>query len=240
MDYCALTLITKKSVYLLPLIEESLRQLQGAKIISRFNLRAAYHLIRMRAGDEVLTEFRTHYELYEYRVMPCGLTNAPATCQQFVNNTLRNFLDRFVVVSLDDILVYSSSLEEHIDHVRQVLEALLGAGLYVKAEKCDFHTTTTTFLGLVITPQGLQLDQGKKAAVRKWEVPRAPRALQPFLGFANFYRKFINEYSRVAAPLFALLKKNVLFSFTDAALQAFNLLKEASTSNPSFDTSIPG
>lgn len=145
MDYRGLNDITIKNRYPLPLIDETLRQLQSAKIFTRLDLRGAYNLIRIRKGDEHLTAFRTRYRLYEYLVIPFGLTNAPATCQQFVNDTLRQYLDRFCVVYLDDILIYSKNLKEHRQHVRTILETLLSAGLYVKGEKCEFFTTSTTF-----------------------------------------------------------------------------------------------
>ena len=185
----------------MPLIDETLRQLQSANIFTRLDLRGAYSLIGIREGDEYLTAFRTRYGLYEYPVMPFGLTNAPATCQQFVNETLRQYLDRFCVVYLDDILIYSKSLEEHRQHVRTILTILLKAGLYVKGEKCEFFTTSSTFLGFVVGTAGISMDPGKVSAITEWKSPTSVRELQSFLGFANFYRQFIEGYSHKVKPL---------------------------------------
>ena len=138
--------------------------------------------------------------------MPFGLTNAPATCQRFVNDTLRGFLDVFCVCYLDDILIYSDNLRDHRKQVKDVLEKLHAAGLFVKPEKCEFESNKTTFLGFVISQQGIEMDPEKVSAVLNWEVPKTIQHVQCFLGFANFYRRFIEEYSRICTPLFNLLK----------------------------------
>ena len=138
--------------------------------------------------------------------MPFGLTNAPATCQQFVNNTLREFLDVFCVCYLDDILIYSENLEDHHQQVRQVLTKLYDAGLYVKPEKCEFSANKTTFLGFVISQNGIEMDPEKVSAIMEWEKPATIQDVQCFLGFANFYQQFIEGYSRICTPLFNLLK----------------------------------
>lgn len=232
VDYRALNALTKKNRYPLPRIDDTLRQLQGSKIFTRLDLRGAFNLIRIRQGDEPLTAFRTRYGLYEYTVMPFGLTNAPATCQQFVNDVLRLFLDRFCVVYLDDVLIYSKNEREHESHVRQVLESLLKAGLYVKGEKCEFSVTTTKYLGFIVTPEGLTVDPAKVEVVKNWPVPQNVTDMQSFLGFANFYRRFINEYSRMAAPLFVLLRKERPFAWTQKQQNSFDKLKHAFTSFP--------
>lgn len=232
VDYRGLNEITIKNRYPLPLIDETLRQLQSAKVFTRLDLRGAYNLIRIRQGDEHLTAFRTRYGLFEYLVMPFGLTNAPATCQQFVNDTLRQYLDRFCVVFLDDILIYSQNIEDHRQHVRLILEALLKAGLYVKGEKCEFFTDTTTFLGFVVGTSGISMDPKKVSAVTEWRSPTSVKELQSFLGFANFYRRFIEGYSRRVKPLTSLLSKNSTFVWKSEQQEAFESLKEAFCTAP--------
>ena len=143
--------------------------------------------------------------------MPFGLTNAPATSQRFVNDTLREFLDVFCVCYLDDILIYSDNLEDYHKQVRRVFNKLLDAGLYVKSEKYEFDTTKTTFLGFVISPNGIEMDTEKVSAIKNWETPTCVRDLQCFLGFANFYWRFIEVYSRICQPMFNLLKKHNCF-----------------------------
>lgn len=232
VDYRGLNSITRKNRYPLPLIDETLRQLQSAKIFTRLDLRGAYNLIRIRQGDEPLTAFRTRYGLFEYLVMPFGLTNAPATCQQFVNDTLRQYLDRFCVVYLDDILIYSQSLAEHRKHVRLILETLLAAGLYVKGEKCEFFTTSTTFLGFAISTSGISMDPAKVSAITEWQPPKNVKDLQSFLGFANFYRRFIEGYSDKIKPLTSLLNKNSTFIWGSTQEKAFECLKKAFCTAP--------
>lgn len=232
VDYRGLNAITKKNRYPLPLIDETLRQLQNSRIFTRLDLRGAYNLIRIRQGDEHLTAFRTRYGLFEYLVMPFGLTNAPATCQQFVNDTLRQFLDRFCVVYLDDILIYSQSHEEHKKHVRLILETLLKAGLYVKGEKCEFFTSSTTFLGFVVSTSGISMDPTKVSTITEWKPPANVKDLQSFLGFANFYRRFIGCYSAKVKPLTNLLKKNSEFTWGPDQEKSFSSLKEAFCSAP--------
>ena len=206
VDYRALNDITIKDRYPLPRIEETLNQIRGAKYFTRLDLRSAYNLIRIKDGDEWKIAFRTRYGLFEFLVMPFGLTNAPATCQRFVNDTLREFLNVFCVCNLDDILICSNKLQDHRKQVKAVLEKLHVAGLFVKPEKCEFEATKTTFLGFVISQQGIKMDPEKVSAVSNWEVPKTIQDIQCFLGFANFYRRFIEGYSRICTPLFNLLK----------------------------------
>lgn len=232
VDYRALNTITKKNRYPLPLINETLHQIQGAKIFTKLDLRSAFNLIRIKAGDEWKTAFRTRYGLFEYVVMPFGLTNAPATCQQFVNDTLRDYLDVFCSVYLDDILIYSKTLKEHKEHVKKILAKLEEVGLYCKPEKCEFHTTKTKFLGFIITPNTVEMDQKKIEAIQQWEAPKNITDLQSFLGFANFYRRFIHQYAKKCAPLFRLLKKESKFNWTPELNEIFESLKDNFCSAP--------
>ena len=160
IDYSPLNDITIKNRYPLPLMSSVFDQLQQAKIFTKLDLRNAYHLVRIREGDEWKTGFNTPSGHYEYKVMPFGLTNAPAVFQAMINDVLRDFLDHFVYVYLDDILIYSSDLKRHQDHVTQVLKRLLESNLYVKAEKSEFHADTVSFLGFIVAPGRVQMDPG--------------------------------------------------------------------------------
>jgi hypothetical protein len=232
VDYRALNAITKKNGYPLPLIEETLRQVAGARYFTRLDLRSAFNLIRIKAGDEWKTAFRTRYGLFEFLVMPFGLTNAPASCQQFVNDTLREYLDIFCAVYIDDILIYSKSRKEHKEHVRKILAKLEEAGLYVKAEKCEFSVSQTSFLGFIVGADGISMDPAKIQATREWEAPKNVRDVQCFLGFANFYRRFIHKYSQKCELLYSLTRKDNAFSWTPEHTRIFDTLKEAFCTAP--------
>ena len=171
IDYRQLNDITVKNRYPLPLLSSTFEPLANATIFSKLDLRNAYHLVRIREGDEWKTAFNTHLGHFEYLVMPFGLTNAPAVFQNLVNDVLRDMINDFAVVFLDDILVYSQSLEEHIIHVRAVLQRLLENRLFVKAEKCDFHSASVEFLGHVIQQGSVRADPRKVKAVVDWERP---------------------------------------------------------------------
>ncbi|KAL0161331.1 hypothetical protein M9458_045056, partial [Cirrhinus mrigala] len=193
----------------------------------------AYNLIRIKEGDEWKTAFLTTRGHYEYQVMPYGLANAPAVFQSFINEILKDFLNKFVIAYIDDILIYSKSETEHITHVRAVLSRLLDNQLYVKAEKCEFHVHQTSFLGYEVSHQGVKMDPTKIQAVTGWPQPSTIKELQRFLGFANFYRRFIRNYSTIAAPLTSLLKnKPKKLCWTEEADRAFSALKTSFTSAP--------
>ncbi|KAK3571419.1 hypothetical protein QTP86_012060 [Hemibagrus guttatus] len=216
-----------------PLVPAALEQLRGARIFTKLDLRSAYNLVRIREGDEWKTAFHTTHGHYEYRVMPFGLTNAPAVFQALINGVFQDLLGKGVIAYIDDILVYSKSLEEHVLHVREVLSRLQRHHLYVKLEKCEFHRRTVTFLGYVISQRGVEMDMVKVRAVTDWPAPTTVRELQRFLGFANFYRRFIRNYSSVAGPLTSLLRgKPKRLAWTDQARAAFQQLKESFTSAP--------
>jgi hypothetical protein len=206
VDYRGLNEGTIKNRYPLPLIRETLMRLSKARYYSTLDVCGAYNLLRIAEGDEWKTAFRTRYGLYESLVMPFGLTNAPADFQRFINDVLHPFLDVFCTAYLDDILVYSETLEDHRAHVRQVLEVLSKAGLHLQPEKCHFHKTEVKYLGLIITADGVKMDPAKVEAVVSWESPRNLHDVRAFLGFANFYRRFIVGYSQVVAPMVALTK----------------------------------
>ena len=156
--------------------------------------------------------FRSRYGLFEFLVMPFGLTNAPATTLRFMNDTLREYLDLFCIVYIDAILIYSNNKREHWKQVRKVLAKLKEAELYVKPEKCEFSVEQTTFLGFVISADGIKIDPAKVEAIHNWEAPKGVKNVQYFLGFANFYRRFIHRYSEMCQPIFELLKKDTPFN----------------------------
>jgi hypothetical protein len=232
VDYRGLNKITVPNRCPLPLISETLDRLHTAKIYTKLDMRGAYNLVRISKGDEWKTAFRTRYGHFQFRVMPFGLCNAPATFQAFVNDTLREYLDKFLVVYLDDILIYSSTPEEHTQHVKLVLEKLQNARLSLKLEKCEFNVQKVEFLGFIITPDGIAMDPSKVEAIKNWPVPKNVHDIQVFTGLTNFYRRFIKDYSKKCVPLTDLLKKDMPFDWTPAADSAFHQLISAIISNP--------
>ena len=232
VDYRGLNKISIKNRAALPLIGESLDRLRRAKIFTKLDLRGAYNLVRIKEGDEWKTAFRTRYGHFETLVMPFGLTNAPATFQSFMNDIFRDLLDDFLIIYLDDILIFSNDPDKHAAQVEQVLARLRQHKLFIKAEKCEFDRNRCEFLGFVVSPNGVQMDNGKVKTVLDWPEPTSVKQLQAFLGFANFYRRFIPEFSRTCTPLTKLLKKDAHFSFGQPAKDAFAKLKTSFTTAP--------
>ena len=232
VDYRALNSMTEKDRYPLPLIDNLIDQLRESIIYTALDLKGAYNLVRIKKGDEWKTAFRTRYGHFEYNVMPFGLTNAPATFQRMMNEIFRPYLDQFVVVYLDDILVYSRNKEDHVKHVRIVLQVLRENKLYCEFAKCSFHVSEVEYLGYVISAKGLFMSQKKVSAVMDWEVPKSKVGVQSFIGFANFYRRFIKNFARIATPLHKLTKKDANFEWTADCQDAFETLKHAFVSAP--------
>jgi hypothetical protein len=227
VDYRALNNITIKNSYPLPHIDELFDRLQGAKYFSKIDLRSGYHQIRIAEEDVSKTAFRTRYGHFEFLVLPFGLTNAPATFMHLMNETFRSMLDVFVLIFLDDILIFSKTLEEHERHVRQVLEVLRQQKLYAKESKCELFRTEVEFLGHRISRDGISTMQDKVAAVRDWPTPQKVGDVRSFLGTAGYYRKFIKDFSKIAAPLSELTKDNVKFHWGSEQERAFKQLKQA-------------
>ena len=238
VDYRGLNKVTTKNRHPLPLITETLDRLCGAKKFTKLDLKDAYHRIRIKEGDEWKTAFRTRYGHFEYLVMPFGLANAPATFQAYINRALAGLVDVFCVVYLDDILIYSNSEEEHWEHVKQVLSRLRKFELFVNLDKCAFDTKELEFLGYIVSTDGVKMDPGRVTSISEWPQPKTHRDVQVFLGFANFYRRFIYQYSKIAAPLTDLLKgakqgkKTEPLEWSSTAHSAFVELRDVFTRAP--------
>ena len=206
VDYRGLNKVTVKNRYPLPLISEILDRLSGARVYTKLDLRDAYHRIPIRKGDEWKTAFRTRYGHFEYLVMPFGLTNAPATFQSYVNKALKGLLDITCVAYMDDIVIFSEDPAEHETHVKEVLARLREYGLFIKLSKCEFSVDSISFLGYIIGITGVSMDQSRVSTVLDWPVPKSYHDIQVFIGFTNFYRRFIRNYSGIACPITNLLK----------------------------------
>jgi hypothetical protein len=236
IDYRALNKVTVRDRYPLPHIGTLLDRLTGATIFSKMDCRAGYHQVRVKEEDTHKTTFVTHKGAYEWKVMPMGLTNAPATFQRLMNDVLRPF-DSFCAVYLDDIIVFSKSEEEHAEHVDKVLEALEKHSLRLHPEKCCFGATEIGFLGYVIAPGIIKMEPDKVSAVANWQVPRTKTQLMSFLGFTNFYSNHIKDYARITAPLTDLLRDapphtTLPNPLPEEAIRAFEELKEAMCKRP--------
>ncbi|KAK9100739.1 hypothetical protein Scep_024169 [Stephania cephalantha] len=220
VDYRALNKLTVKNKYPIPLVADLFDRLSGASYFTKLDLRSGYYQVRIAAGDVPKTAMVTRYGSFEYLVMPFGLTNAPATFCNLMNDVLKEFIDRFVVVYLDDIVIYSQNLQDHVDHLRKVLTTLRANHLYVKKEKCEFAAQTISFLSHVVGQGQLQMDPEKVRAIMEWPNPTKVTELRSFLGLANYYRRFVEGYSRRVAPLTDLLKKDRAWAWTDRCDQA--------------------
>jgi len=236
MDYRALNKITIKNKYPLPRIDDLLDRLNGAKIFSKIDLRSGYHQIRIAEEDIQKTAFRTRYGHFEFKVLPFGLTNAPATFQTMMNEIFRPYLDIFVIIYLDDILIYSKDSEEHLQHLKKVLQILRDNKLYGKLSKCEFFKLAIEFLGHVVTEQGIQVDPKKTKAIDDWPIPQTVTDLRSFLGLANYYRKFVKDFAKITTPLTKLLHKDTDFEWTSEQTQAFQTLKKELVSSPTLRT----
>jgi hypothetical protein len=232
VDYRRLNSMTVKNRYPLPLINDLLDQLRRATIYTKMDLRGAYNLLRIKEGEEWKTAFRTRYGLFEYAVMPFGLTNAPASFQHLMNHVFRDMLDVSVIVYLDDILVFSKNEADHELHVREVFKRLREYGLYAKADKCEFDTRQVEFLGFVVSPEGISMDKAKVQAVQEWPRPQNIKDVQSFLGFANFYRRFIKGFGTVARPLHSLTRKGSTWDWNGECEASFEELKRLVTTGP--------
>lgn len=224
--------MTLKNRYPLPIIDELLDELSGAAWFTSLDLRSGYHQIRMAVGEEFKTAFQTHQGHYEFRVMPYGLTGAPATFQNAMNTIFQHLLRRCVLVFIDDILIYSNTLEEHQKHLEEVFQLLAKHQLKVKQSKCAFAQQKLKYLGHIISVDGVATDPKSIEAVRNWPTPANAQDVRKFLGLAGYYRKFVQNFGLISRVLNDLLKKNEIFVWTQAHQMAFESLKHALLTTP--------
>jgi hypothetical protein len=232
VDYRHLNAITVKGKYPVPIIDEFLDELAGASWFTCLDLRAGFHQIRLKPGEEFKTAFQTHCGHYEFKVMAFGLTGAPGTFQEAMNSTLAPYLRIFVLVFFDDILIYSANYEDHLVHIRLVFELLAKDQWKIKLSKCSFAQRKIAYLGHVISEQGVGTDPSKVSAISQWPTPTSAKQLRSFLGLAGYYRKFVKGFGVISKPLTELLKKNAIFVWTIVHEQSFVALKKAMCSAP--------
>ncbi|KAK8916854.1 hypothetical protein KSP39_PZI022196 [Platanthera zijinensis] len=231
VDSRAINKITVKYRFPIPRLDDMLNMLSGAKIFSKIDLRSGYHQIRIRPGDEWKTAFKTREGLYEWLVMPFGLSNAPSTFMRLMTQVLRPLMGTCVVVYFDDILIYSLDPDLHLTHLRQVLQILREHRLIINLKKCTFLTSSLTFLGYIVSSEGIKVDPEKIHAIESWPTPRTFTKARGFHGLASFYRRFIRNFSTHIAPITDCLRKGQ-FVWTAEAEQAFLLMKEKMSSAP--------
>ncbi|KAD6118682.1 hypothetical protein E3N88_09953 [Mikania micrantha] len=231
MDSRSINKITIKYRFPIPRLNDLLDELHGAVVFSKVDLRSGYHQIRIHEGDEWKTAFKTKEGLYEWLVMPFGLSNAPSTFMRLMNQVLRPFMGKFVVVYFDDILVYSRSIQDHQFHLQQLFETLKKEQLYGNLEKCEFFSQQVTFLGYVVSADGIQVDEKKVQAIRDWPVPQSMQQVRSFHGLASFYRRFVKNFSTIISPMTEITKLKH-FEWTPQAQAAFEELKALLSSTP--------
>lgn len=232
IDYRKINDITVKDQYPIPLTSDLIDRLRGKKWFTKLDLRWGYHLVRIAQGDEWKTAFKTRFGLFEWTVMPFGLCNAPAVFQRFVNHILHDLLDVSVINYLDDTMPATETREENVEITKEVLRRLRDNSLHCRPEKCEFFVNETDFLGLWITPEGVSMDKHKVEAIREWPTPKNVKDIQTFLGFANFYRRFIKDFARTSLPITALLRKESPWNWSKDCQAAFDTLRQLFTSAP--------
>ena len=232
IDYRQLNKLIVKNKYPLPRIDDLFDQLKGASIFSKFDLRTGYHQLKIKDVDVHKTAFRTRYGHYEFLVMSFGLTNAPAAFMDLMNRVFRPYVDQFVVVLIDDILVYSQDRESHDAHLRVVLETLRKEQLYAKLSKCEFWLNEVSFLGHIVSKEGIRVDPKKIEVIVEWKPPRNVTKIRSFLGLAGYYRRFVKGFSMTAAPMTRLLQKNVKHEWSEKCQRSFDKLKAFLTEAP--------
>ena len=225
VDYRSLNKLTIPERYPIPVVDELIDELHGSVIFSKLDLRSGYYQIRMKEEDIPKTAFRTHEGHYEFKVMPFGLSNAPSTFQALMNHIFRPHLRQFVLVFFDDILIYSKSEELHEEHLLTVFTLLKQNQLHVNADKCFICQQRLEYLGHWLSAEGVDTDEGKILAIRKWPKPKSIRDIRSFSGLAGYYRKFVKNYASIAAPLFQMTKGNTL-QWTLAAEESFQKLNQ--------------
>ena len=240
IDYRGLNKVTINNKYPLPRFDELLDQLQGASWFSKIDLASGYHQISIAEEDVRKTAFRTRYGDYEFVVMPFGLTNAPAAFMKLMNTVFQEYLDKYVIVFIDDILVYSKSKGEHDWHLRVVLNKLPEQQLYAKSSKCSFWQREIGFLGHIVSKAGVAVDPEKIVAITKWPTPGSATEVRSFLGLAGYYRKYVKGFASTAKLMTMLTGKDVKFVWSDACTKSFERLKEQLTQTPVLVLPRPG
>ncbi|GJW19849.1 putative reverse transcriptase domain-containing protein [Tanacetum coccineum] len=226
IDYRELNKLTVKNRYPLPRIDDLFDQLQGSQFFSKIDLSSGYHQLRVHEDDIPKTAFRTHYGHFKFTVMPFGLTNTPAVFMDLMNRVCRPYFDKFVIVFIYYILIYSKTQEDHVEHLRLVLGMLKKEKLYAKFSKCEFWLREVQFLGHVINGNGIHVDPSKIEAVKNWKAPRTPIEVCSFLGLAGYYRRFIENFSKIAKSLTILTQKCKTFDWGREKENAFQTLKD--------------
>jgi hypothetical protein len=206
--------------------------MKGATVFSKIDLRSGYHQLRIKEDDVPKTAFKTRFGHYEFTVLPFGLTNAPGVFMSLMNGVFREYLDKFVQVFIDDILIYSRTTEEHDEHLRLVLQCLREHKLYGKLSKCSFYQSRIHYLGHVISGEGIAVDPAKVEAIMEWPAPTNVTEVRSFMGLAGYYRRFVEGFSKIAGPITELQKKNKKFVWTEKCAEAFRRLKELLTTAP--------
>ena len=224
-DYRELNQVTVRNKYPLPRIDDLFDQLQGAQVFSKIDLRSGYYQLKIKGEDIPKTAFRTRYGHYEFLVLPFGLTNAPAAFMNLMNRVFHKYLDRFIIVFSDGILIFSKSMEEHEEHLRIVFQILREKKLYARFRKCKFWLNQVVFLGHVISKEGISVDPSKVEVVVDWARPANVSEVRSFLGLVGYYRRFVEGFSRIAAPLTQLTLKNAKFVWTEECEKSFQELK---------------
>ena len=234
-----------KNVYPLPRVDDLLNQLHGAKCFSKIDLRSGYHQVRIHPDDVHKTAFNTRYGHFEFCVLPFGLTNAPATFMHLMQDIFRPHLDQFVIVFLDDILIYSPDELSHHKHVRVALDLLRKHKLFAKLSKCAFFQKSVSFLGHVVSADGVSMESDKIAAINNWPTPTNVKDVRAFLGLAGYYRNFVAQFSAISSPLTLLLQHQQPFVWTTDQQQAFDAAEAsrhistcADSSREGWDTSV--
>ena len=232
IDYRELNRVTVKNKYPLPRIDDLFDQLQGAQVFSKIDLRSGYHQLKIKPEDVPKSAFRTRYGHYEFLVMPFGLTNAPAAFMDLMNRVFKSHLDDFIIVFIDDILIYSKNNEDHEKHLRIALQTLREEKLFAKFKKCEFWLTSIAFLGHIISKDGISVDPQKIEAIVNWPRPTNVTEIRSFLGLAGYYRRFVQDFSRLATPMTRLTRKHVTFKWDADCENSFQELKKRLISAP--------
>lgn len=240
INYKPLNAVTKDFIYPLPSYKEIVTKLTGNHIFTRLDLQNAYHLLRIRKGDEEKTAFVANSGIYQFKVVPFGLKNAPTYFTRFITTILREFLNRCSIVYMDDILIYSQEIKQHEKEVHAVLQRLGEARLQLNVAKCEFNTKELKFIGVIFSENEMKPDPERIEAILQWKRSKNLRQLRGFIGYVNYIREFLPHISKIARPLYALLSKGVRYTWGTAQEDAFIKTKNAATNAQFLHYFVPG